>query len=202
MYGSLQVANVVAAYIARIRELDPSLKVFSSFKEEEVERQLESLPQGRLHGVPVAVKDIIDVAGMPSEYGSSIWKGHIPRADSGVVALLRREGAVIMGKTVTTELAVRQPGPTVNPHNPAHTPGGSSSGSAAGLAANLFPLALGTQTGGSTVRLSAYCGVVGYKPTFGWVPRVGVKPMAESLDTVGPMARTVVDTGLSARFPF
>jgi len=196
--GDLLAADVLEACKQRIREREPVLRAFSAFDEEATGRQLETLRPGRLHGVPVAVKDVLDVAGMASGYGSPIWEGHVPRADSTAVALLRREGALIIGKTVTTEFAVRHPGPTVNPHNPKHTPGGSSSGSAAGLAAHLFPLALGTQTAGSIIRPSAYCGVVGYKPSFGWVPRSGMKLMAESLDTIGPMGRTVADVALLA----
>lgn len=196
--GSLRPSDVLAAHAARIAQREPTLKAFSFYSVEAAQRQLDTLPPGRLHGIPVAVKDVIDVADMPGEYGSPIWEGHVPRADSAAVALLRREGALIIGKTVTTEFAVRRPGATVNPHHPGHTPGGSSSGSAAGLAAHLFPLALGTQTAGSIIRPSAYCGVVGYKPTFGWVPRSGMKATSDALDTIGPMGRTVADVALLA----
>ncbi len=121
-----------------------------------------------------------------------------PKADSAPVAWARDAGAVVLGKTVTTEFATRKPGPTMNPANPAHTPGGSSSGSAAGVAAGLFPLAYGTQTAGSVIRPAAYCGVVGYKPTYGMISRIGMKIMSDSLDTIGTMARTVADCALFA----
>jgi Asp-tRNA(Asn)/Glu-tRNA(Gln) amidotransferase A subunit family amidase len=143
------------------------------------------------------VKDVLDTADQPSQYGSPIWAGWRPRADAACVALARRAGAAIMGKTVTTEFATRFPGPTTNPHNPAHTPGGSSSGSAAGVAAGFFHLAFGTQTAGSVLRPAAYCGVVGFKPSFGTLHRAGMKVMSESLDTIGVFARGVADCALA-----
>jgi Asp-tRNA(Asn)/Glu-tRNA(Gln) amidotransferase A subunit family amidase len=155
-------------------------------------------PAGKLHGLPIGVKDVLDTADMPSEYGSPIWRGWRPRADAAAVAWARAAGAVAVGKTVTTEFATRKPGPTGNPHNLRHTPGGSSSGSAAGVADGFFPLAYGTQTAGSVLRPAAYCGVVGYKPTFGMINRHGMKLMSESLDTVGVMARSVADCALFA----
>ncbi len=148
---------------------------------------------GPLHGIAIAVKDLIDTADMPTGYGSPIYNGHRPTADASCVALARAAGAVVLGKTVTTEFAAFFPGKTANPHNPAHTPGGSSSGSAAAVAAGMAPLAFGTQTAGSIIRPAAYCGVVGYKPSFGLVARAGVKALADSLDTVGCMARRVED---------
>jgi len=148
---------------------------------------------GSLHGIAIAVKDLIDTADMPTGYGSPIYDGHRPAADASCVALAREAGAVVLGKTVTTEFAAFFPGKTANPHNPAHTPGGSSSGSAAAVAAGMAPLAFGTQTAGSIIRPAAYCGVVGYKPSFGLVARAGVKSLADSLDTVGCMARSVED---------
>ena len=135
---------------------------------------------------------------MPSQYGSPIWANWQPKADSAPVAWARDAGAVVIGKTVTTEFATRKPGPTMNPANPAHTPGGSSSGSAAGVGAGLFPLAYGTQTAGSVIRPAAFCGVVGYKPTYGLISRIGMKIMSDSLDTVGVIARTVADCALFA----
>ncbi|HUB14246.1 MAG TPA: amidase, partial [Acetobacteraceae bacterium] len=144
------------------------------------------------------VKDVLDTADMPSEYGSPIWQGWRPRADAAAVAWARAAGAVVAGKTVTTEFATRKPGPTANPANPAHTPGGSSSGSAAGVAAGFFPFAYGTQTAGSVIRPAAFCGVVGYKPTFGLISRIGMKVMSDSLDTVGVLARSVADCALLA----
>ena len=153
---------------------------------------------GPLHGLPVGVKDVLDTADMPSEYNSAIWRGHRPRADAACVAWAKAAGAVVLGKTVTTEFATRTPGPTTNPHDPARTPGGSSSGSAAGVAAGFFPLAFGTQTAGSVIRPAAYCGVVGFKPSFGLISRMGMKLMSDRLDTVGVMARSVADCALLA----
>lgn len=157
-------------------------------------RELDGLPAGErgpLHGVPVGVKDIIDTADLPTEYGSPIYAGNRPAADAEVVARLRAAGAVVIGKTVTTEFALFHPGSTVNPHDPSRTPGGSSSGSAAAVGAGLVPLALGTQTAGSVVRPASFCGVVGVKPTFGAIPTRGVKPCSPALDTVGVFARDV-----------
>ena len=153
---------------------------------------------GPLHGLPVGVKDVLDTADMPSEYNSAIWRGHRPRADAACVAWAKAAGAVVLGKTVTTEFATRTPGPTTNPHDPSRTPGGSSSGSAAGVAAGFFPLAFGTQTAGSVIRPAAYCGVVGFKPSFGLINRMGMKLMSDRLDTVGVMARSVADCALFA----
>src|SRR5438094_10369182 len=150
-------------------------------------------PRGPLHGIPIAVKDLIDTADMPTGYGSPIYQGHRPAADASCVALARAAGAVALGKTVTTEFACFTAGKTANPHNPAHTPGGSSSGSAAAVADGMVPLAFGSQTAGSIIRPAAYCGVVGFKPSFGMIARAGVKPLADSLDTVGTMARNVAD---------
>ena len=155
-------------------------------------------PPGLLHGMPIGVKDVIDTAAMPTEYNSLIWRGHRPRADAACVAWAKAAGAVVLGKTVTTEFATRTPGPTTNPHDSGRTPGGSSSGSAAGVAAGFFPLAFGTQTAGSVIRPAAYCGVVGYKPSFGLINRMGMKLMSDRLDTVGVMARGVADCAVFA----
>jgi Asp-tRNA(Asn)/Glu-tRNA(Gln) amidotransferase A subunit family amidase len=141
---------------------------------------------------------VLDTADMPSQYGSPIWANWQPKADAAAVAWARAAGGVPIGKTVTIEFATRKPGPTMNPVNPAHTPGGSSSGSAAGVAAGLFPLAYGTQTAGSIIRPAAFCGAVGYKPTYGMISRIGMKIMADSLDTIGVIARTVADCALFA----
>jgi Asp-tRNA(Asn)/Glu-tRNA(Gln) amidotransferase A subunit family amidase len=149
-----------------------------------------------LHGIPVGLKDIIDTGDMPTENGSVLHAGRTPSRDAAVVERLRAAGAVIMGKTVTTEFATRTPGKTRNPHNPAHTPGGSSSGSAAAVAAGMVPLALGSQTGGSTIRPGAYCGVYALKPTHGLVSRHGMFQLSRSLDHVGLFARTVADLAL------
>jgi Asp-tRNA(Asn)/Glu-tRNA(Gln) amidotransferase A subunit family amidase len=145
----------------------------------------------------VAIKDVIDTADLPTEYNSPIYRGHRPKADAACVALLRRAGCVILGKTVTTEFATNHPAPTRNPHNGAHTPGGSSSGSAAAVADFMVPLALGTQTGGSVIRPAAYCGTFACKPSFGSVNRAGLKFVAESLDTIGVFARSAKDLRLS-----
>lgn len=155
--------------------------------------------RGPLHGVPVGVKDVIETFDMPTQMGSPIYDGYRTRSDASCVALLRAAGAVILGKTVTCEFAGVAAGPTTNPHDAARTPGGSSSGSAAAVADFMVPLAFGTQTGGSIQRPSSYCGIVGYKPTFGLINPQGVKPAAESLDTVGLMARTVEDVELAGR---
>jgi Asp-tRNA(Asn)/Glu-tRNA(Gln) amidotransferase A subunit family amidase len=154
--------------------------------------------RGPLHGVPIGVKDVMDTHDMPTEYGSPIYRGHRPAADASCVALARAAGAVVIGKTVTTEFATFSPGKTANPHNPAHTPGGSSSGSAAAVADGMVPLAFGTQTAGSVIRPASFCGVVGYKPSFGTIARTGVKPLSDSLDTVGIMARDVGDAAFFA----
>jgi Asp-tRNA(Asn)/Glu-tRNA(Gln) amidotransferase A subunit family amidase len=151
---------------------------------------------GLLAGLPIGVKDIIDTAGMPTEHGSPIYRGNRPFADAACVALLRMAGATILGKTVTTEFANRFPGATVNPHNPAHTPGGSSSGSAAGVADFQVPAALGTQTGGSVIRPAAFCGVIGYKPSFGEFSRGGIKLQCHNLDTLGLLCRSIDDLAL------
>jgi Asp-tRNA(Asn)/Glu-tRNA(Gln) amidotransferase A subunit family amidase len=152
--------------------------------------------KGRLAGVPVGIKDIIDTVDMPTEHGSPIYRGNRPFADAACVALIRAASGVILGKTVTTEFANRHPGPTVHPHNPDHTPGGSSSGSAAAVADFQVPLALGTQTGGSVIRPAAFCGVIGYKPSFGEFSRVGIKMQCHNLDTLGIICRSLEDVAL------
>jgi Asp-tRNA(Asn)/Glu-tRNA(Gln) amidotransferase A subunit family amidase len=162
-------------------------------------RALDGTPRrSRLHGVPVGLKDIIDTADMPTENGTVLHAGRRPRADATVVSRLRAAGAVVIGKTVTTELAVYGPNQTRNPHNPEHTPGGSSSGSAAAVAAQMVPLALGTQTNGSVIRPAAYCGVYGFKPSHGLISRAGILRQSPPLDTVGVMARSVPDLALLA----
>jgi Asp-tRNA(Asn)/Glu-tRNA(Gln) amidotransferase A subunit family amidase len=149
--------------------------------------------RGPLHGIPIGVKDIMDTADMPTGYGSRAYDGFRPAGDAACVALARASGAVVLGKTVTTEFAALSPGKTRNPVNPLHTPGGSSSGSAAGVADFMMPLAFGTQTAGSIIRPASFCGVVGYKPSFGLVPIAGTKALAPSLDTIGGFARNVAD---------
>lgn len=153
-------------------------------------------PMGPLHGIPVGIKDILDTVDMPTAYGSPIYAGHQPEADSTVVAKLREAGAVIMGKTVSTEFAFLTPGKTTNPHNGAHTPGGSSSGSAAAVAAGHVPLAVGTQTAGSVIRPAAFCGVFGMKPSQGMISRAGVLQTAKNLDQIGTFGRSLEDIAL------
>nr|WP_294548917.1 amidase [uncultured Rhodopila sp.] len=196
--GGLNPIDLTEAFLDHIARRDPSVKAFAFFDADLVRNSAASCRPGPLHGIPIGVKDVLDTADMPSEYGSPIWRGWRPKADAAAVAAAREAGAVLFGKTVTTEFATRQPGPAMNPVNPAHTPGGSSSGSAAGVGAGLFPLAFGTQTAGSVIRPAAFCGVVGYKPSFGLICRGGMKIMSDSLDTVGVMARTVADCALFA----
>jgi Asp-tRNA(Asn)/Glu-tRNA(Gln) amidotransferase A subunit family amidase len=162
------------------------------------DRRRSGEPVGALCGIPVGVKDIIDTADMPTENGTVLHTGRMPRADASVVARLRAAGAVIVGKTVTTECAYFTPGKTRNPHNPEHTPGGSSSGSAAAVASHMVPLALGSQTAGSVIRPAAFCGVFGFKPTHGLIPRTGVLPLSRTLDHIGLFARDIQDLGLLA----
>jgi amidase len=151
---------------------------------------------GLLAGLPIGVKDVIDTHDMPTEHGSPIYRGNRPFADAACVALTRMAGGTVLGKTVTTEFANRFPGATVHPHNPSYTPGGSSSGSAAGVADFQVPLGFGTQTGGSTIRPAAFCGVVGYKPSFGEFSRVGIKLQCQNLDTLGLICRSLDDIAL------
>jgi Asp-tRNA(Asn)/Glu-tRNA(Gln) amidotransferase A subunit family amidase len=196
----ISASDVVEASLARIAEREPSIHAWATLDAEFARHQARALDagpvRGPLHGLPIGVKDIIDTADLPTECGSPIDRGRRPQADAACVALARAVGAVVLGKTVTTEFAMYTPAATVNPRNGAHTPGGSSSGSAAAVADGMVPLAFGTQTAGSIVRPASYCGIVGYKPSFGLVPRAGVKLMAESLDTVGALARSVADAAL------
>lgn len=200
--GRLTSEALVRSCLSRIETREPEVGAWSALDADAAlaeARLRDAAPTaGPLHGVPVGVKDVIDTAGLTTSYGSPIYDGHRPFADASCVALLRAAGMVVLGKTVTTEFANRHPGRTRNPHNPAHTPGGSSSGSAAAVACGMVPLGIGTQTGGSVIRPSAYCGVVGFKPTYGRVPRTGLKFLSESLDTIGVMARTVPDAAAFA----
>jgi Asp-tRNA(Asn)/Glu-tRNA(Gln) amidotransferase A subunit family amidase len=198
--GRLTAEALVTAFLDRIAAREETVGAWQYLDRDQAlmaaRRRDGEAPRGPLHGIPIAVKDLIDTADMPTAYGSPIYRGHRPAADASCVALARVAGAIVLGKTVTTEFACFTPGKTANPHNPGHTPGGSSSGSAAAVADGMAPLAFGTQTAGSVIRPAAYCGVVGYKPTFGLINRAGVKPLADSLDTVGVMARTVADAAL------
>jgi Asp-tRNA(Asn)/Glu-tRNA(Gln) amidotransferase A subunit family amidase len=196
--GSLTPVDLMDACLERIAERELAVRAFAWFDADAARRAALLARPGPLQGLPIGVKDVLDTSDMPSEYGSPIWRGWQPRADAAAVAWARTAGGVMIGKTVTTEFATRKPGPTANPHNPKHSPGGSSSGSAAGVADCFFPLAYGTQTAGSVIRPAAFCGVVGYKPTYGMINRFGMKVMSESLDTVGVMARSVADCALLA----
>jgi aspartyl-tRNA(Asn)/glutamyl-tRNA(Gln) amidotransferase subunit A len=198
---TLSPVDLVEACLTRIRALDGELRAWGHVdaegalalaREREAEARASRL-RGPLHGVPVGVKDIFDVAGMPTTGGAKAFAHTRPTADAAAVARLRAAGAIVLGKTVTTEFAYRDPAPTRNPWNHGHTPGGSSAGSAAAVAARMVPLALGSQTVGSVLRPAAYCGVVGFKGTHGLVPVAGVIPLAWSLDHVGVLTRSVAD---------
>ena len=202
--GALSAQMLVEACIERVQAVDADVQAWAFFDPEHARSQARALdqqrkegkPLGALHGLPVGIKDIIDTADMPTEDGTVLHAGRRPSADAAVVAALRSAGAIVFGKTVTTELATYTPGKTRNPHNPRHTPGGSSSGSAAAVASGMVPLALGTQTNGSVIRPAALCGVVGFKPSHGVVPRTGILRQSRALDTVGVMARSVPDAAL------
>jgi aspartyl-tRNA(Asn)/glutamyl-tRNA(Gln) amidotransferase subunit A len=202
--GAVRAVEYVEACLARIAEVEPQVQAWAWLDGDAAVAQARALDArrasgaaiGPLHGVPVALKDVIDTRGIPTENGTPIDAGRVPRTDATLVARLRAAGAIILGKTVCTECAFLHPGKTRNPHNPAHTPGGSSSGSAAAVAAGMVPLAVGTQTGGSVIRPAAYCGVVGFKPSFGLVSRTGILEQSPFLDTVGVFARSVEDAAL------
>lgn len=202
--GSISSEELVEACLARIRDVDENVKAWAFLDPEHALKQARELDlqrsEGRalgpLHGVPVGIKDIIDTEDMPTEDGTILHAGRTPARDATVVAMLRAAGAVIMGKTVTTELATYSPGKTRNPHDAGHTPGGSSSGSAAAVAAGMVPLAVGSQTNGSVIRPAAYCGVFGFKPTHGLISRQGVLKLSRALDHIGVFARTIEDVAL------
>jgi amidase len=198
--GQLRSESLVEALLARIREREPTVHAWAHLDEAGALRQARACDAqpatGLLHGLPVGWKDVIDCAGLPTGCGSPIHAGRLAAVDAGAVAMSRRAGALVLGKTVTTEFATSHPGPTTHPLNAAHTPGGSSSGSAAAVADGMVPLAIGTQTGGSVIRPASFCGVVGFKPSFGLINRYGVKQLADSFDTVGTFARSVEDTAM------
>lgn len=196
--GALRPETLMEACLDRIAAREALIHAFAHFDAAAARKAATAARPGPLHGLPLGVKDVLDTAQMPTAYGSPIWAGFQPRADAAAVAWARAAGAVVIGKTVTTEFANRKPGPTANPHARDHTPGGSSSGSAAGVADFFFPFAFGTQTAGSVIRPAAFCGVVGYKPTFGMIDRAGMKMMSSSLDTIGTIARSVADCALLA----
>lgn len=198
--------GLVRACLARIRAdeervqawafVDPAYALQQARDADRARREGRAI--GPLHGLPVGLKDIIDAADVPTENGTALHAGRRPARDATVVSRLRAAGAVILGKTVTTQFATYAPGKTRNPHNPAHTPGGSSSGSAAAVAANMVPAAIGTQTNGSVIRPAAYCGVYGYKPSFGLISRAGILNQSRPLDQVGVFARSVEDLAIIA----
>jgi Asp-tRNA(Asn)/Glu-tRNA(Gln) amidotransferase A subunit family amidase len=204
--GTVSALDVIESCLARIAEVDPKIEAWTFLDPEHARTQARALdearadgrPVGPLHGIPIGVKDIFDTNDMPTEDGTVLHAGRQPSHDCTAVALLRQAGAVIMGKTVTTELALFTPGKTHNPHDPKRTPGGSSSGSAAAVASGMVPLALGSQTNGSIIRPASFCGVVGYKPTHGLISRRGVLSLSSTLDHVGVFAGSVADAALLA----
>ncbi|UWR38014.1 amidase [Sulfitobacter sp. W074] len=208
--GALDALALVESYIARIEAREEVVGAWAWFDPEFARAQARTLdsyrragrPLGRLHGLPVGLKDVIDTRSIPTENGAAQDKGRVPLRDAFIVERLKAEGAIIMGKTVTTELAFMHPGKTSNPHNPAHSPGGSSQGSAAAVADGMVPLAIGTQTGGSVIRPASYCGVTGFKPTFGAIPRRGVLTQSPSLDTIGVFASDPAGAALLAEVLF
>ncbi len=208
--GAVSALEVTEACLDRIAARNEAVQAWAWIDPEFARDQARRLdthrkagrPIGALHGLPVGVKDVIDTAKMPTENGCALDAGRVPLQDAFVVGRLKQAGAVILGKTVTTELAFMQAGKTRNPHNPEHTPGGSSSGSAAAVADLQVPFAIGTQTGGSVIRPASYCGVTGFKPSFGAIPRRGVLMQSPSLDTVGVFARSPLDAALLAEALF
>jgi Asp-tRNA(Asn)/Glu-tRNA(Gln) amidotransferase A subunit family amidase len=204
--GRITCEEMTEACLERIREADAEVQAWAFLDPGHALEQAraadaareEGLPLGPLHGIPFGVKDIFDTADMPTEDGTPLHAGRRPDRDATAVSLLRQAGAVILGKTVTTELALFSPGKTRNPHDPTRTPGGSSSGSAAAVAAGMVPVALGTQTNGSVIRPAAYCGVVGFKPTHGRISRTGVLHLSSALDQVGVFAASVEDAAAAA----
>ena len=196
--GRATVQDYVASCSERISALEPRIQAWEWFDPSRAMAEAEERAGGilgdlPLFGIPVGVKDIIATRGIPTRYGSRIFANNVPTHSAWIVRRLEALGGLVMGKTVTTEFAYRQPGKTRSPWNTAHTPGGSSSGSAAAVAAGFVPIAIGTQTLGSVIRPAAYCGVVGYKPSFGAISRTGILPFSATLDTVGVFARSVAD---------
>jgi Asp-tRNA(Asn)/Glu-tRNA(Gln) amidotransferase A subunit family amidase len=198
--GDLSAEAIVRSCLDRIRERDGVVRAWAHLDPDQALAAARACDRagraGLLRGVPFGIKDIFDTADMPAGYGSPIYTGCRPSFDASAASLPRAAGAILLGKTVTTEFANRHPGPTSNPHDPVYSPGGSSSGSAAAVADFMVPLALGTQTGGSVIRPAAFCGIVGFKPSFGLLPPAGMHVNTESLDTVGAMARSVEDIAL------
>ena len=204
--GALDATTLVEACIERIGAREEETGAWAWFDPGFARHQARAMdemrrsgrPVGPLHGLPVALKDVIDTARVPTENGCALDAGRVPREDAYVVERLKAAGAIIMGKTVTAELAFMHPGRTRNPHAPGHTPGGSSSGSAAAVADGMVPLAVGTQTGGSVIRPASFCGVTGFKPSFGAIPRRGVLMQSPTLDTLGVFASDPLGAALLA----
>jgi Asp-tRNA(Asn)/Glu-tRNA(Gln) amidotransferase A subunit family amidase len=197
--GALTASAVFERFAARIAEAEPQVGAFAHLALEAARQRLgEQAERGPLLGLPIGIKDIFDTADMPTAYGTTLYAGHRPAADAAIVALTRRAGGSIVGKTVTTAFANLDPAATNNPQAPGHTPGGSSSGSAAAVAAGMVPFAIGTQTGGSVIRPASYCGIAGFKPSFRLLPTVGMKTFSWNLDTVGLFAPGVADVALFA----
>lgn len=194
---ALNRSQILEEQLARIAAREPLVRAWSWHDPQQVRDQFAALPKDTSHlplaGITVGIKDIFDTSDMPTTYGSAAFANHRPQADATVVAKLRAAGALIMGKTVTTEFAHQHAGPTTNPHSVERTPGGSSSGSAAAVADEMVTMALGSQTGGSTIRPAAFCGIVGFKPTHGKVSLEGVGPLSVTMDTIGLMARSMTD---------
>ena len=205
--GDISSVDLCKAYIKRIDKYEKDVKAWAFFdkkvlleKAEEADDYRKSgKPTGVLHGLPVAVKDIVGTLDMPTECGTVFRKKMSSSQDAEVVNLLKTAGAIVMGKTETAELAYIHPGKTRNPHDYKRTPGGSSSGSAAAVAAHMTHLSIGSQTGGSIIRPASYCGVVGYKPSYGLISRSGVLKTSEKLDTMGMFGKTVEDVALLAK---
>ena len=203
----LSSVDLCKAYIDRIKKFEKDIHAWAHFDEKLLLEKAEESdnyrrsgkPLGSLHGIPVALKDIVGTLDMPTECGTVLRKGMSASQDAEIVDLLKSEGAIIMGKTATSELAYFGPAKTKNPHDYSRTPGGSSSGSAAVIAAHMAPLSVGSQTGGSVIRPASYCGVVGYKPSFGLISRNGVLKTSENLDHVGVFGKSVEDVAMLAR---
>lgn len=204
--GTLSALDLVETCLERIAAREDAVQAWAWIDPDFARAQARQLdarrqdghPLGPLHGIPVGVKDMIDTADIPTQNGCPLDAGRVPSQDAFVVERLKSAGAILMGKTRTTELAFMHAGPTTNPHNKAHTPGGSSSGSVAAIADGMVPLAIGTQTGGSVIRPAAFCGITGFKPSFGAIPRRGVLMQSHTLDTVGVFAADPEGTALLA----
>lgn len=200
--GNLSARELIQASLRRYRQVEPTIHAFAWLDEERAARLADQrdseAPKGALHGVPIGIKDIFDTANIPTECGSPLFAGRVPPRSAAVVDALESAGAIVLGKTVTAELAYYTPGPTRNPHDPSRTPGGSSQGSAAAVAASIIPAAVGSQTNGSIIRPAAFCGVVGFKPSAGRLPTTGAMTFSSTLDQVGVFSTNVPDARLVA----